>query len=161
MDKLDALLSKFEEPKDEMAPEEEKPFILVVDDDESMRRGIKASLSQRYNVITAENGKSAIERFIDNQFYAVVLDIKMPGMSGFEVCQELSKRNPDIPIIFYTAFQGEHDLQAILNIYKPFAYLDKGRSTICLRPYAGQKIYSPVDVEIGGVHEMGIWKRAG
>jgi len=126
MDRLEALLGQFEEPENGTHSEEDKPSILVVDDDESMRRGLKNNLSVRYEVVTAENGKSAIKQFTDNQFYAVVLDIKMPGMSGFEVCQELSKRNPDIPIIFYTAFQGEHDLQAILNIYKPFAYLDKG-----------------------------------
>jgi len=98
----------------------------VVDDDESMRRGLERSLSPKYDVDTAENGKCAIEKFNNNQFYTVILDIKMPDMSGFEVCQELNKKNPDVPIIFYTAFQGEHDVQAILNIYKPFAYLDKG-----------------------------------
>ena len=125
MDEFETLLGKFEEPAEEVVADD-KPTILVVDDDESMRRGLDRSLSIKYNVIAAENGTHAIEKFDNNQFFTVILDIKMPGMSGFEVCQELNKKNPDVPIIFYTAFQGEHDVQAILNIYKPFAYLDKG-----------------------------------
>jgi CheY-like chemotaxis protein/acyl-CoA reductase-like NAD-dependent aldehyde dehydrogenase len=126
LDKLDAMLSRYEEPGEESTHEINKPYILVADDDESMRRGLNKSLSPRYQVVTAENGKTAIEEFSNHEFHAVILDIKMPGMSGFEVCRELDKLKPDVPIIFYTAFQGEHDIQAILNIYRPFAYLDKG-----------------------------------
>jgi len=126
MDEFSALLSQFEEPEEITKIESEKPTVLIVDDDESMRRGVSRTLSIKYNVISASSGQDGINLFEENAVYAAVLDIKMPGMSGFEVCQELNKRNPDLPIIFYTAFQGEHDLQSILNIYRPFAYLDKG-----------------------------------
>jgi len=124
MDEFEALLKKFEEPED--LPDEVKSTVLVVDDDDSMRRGLLRSLSASYEVATAENGKRALEEFGKQEFCAVILDVKMPGMNGFEVCKELHKLNRDVPIIFYTAFQGEHDIQAVLNIYKPFAYLDKG-----------------------------------
>ncbi len=128
MDEFEALLSKFEETTDEPGPPGKAPklTILVVDDDESMRRGLTRILSENFDVTAAENGKRAIEESERRQFYAVVLDIKMPGMNGFEVCEILAKNDADLPIIFYTAFQSEHDLQAILNIYRPFAYLDKG-----------------------------------
>ena len=127
MDEFTELLNRFEAAGEEFTPTEEvKPAILVVDDDESMRRGLTRMLSAKFDVTAAENGSRAVEESERQQFYAVVLDIKMPGMNGFEVCEIISKRDADLPIIFYTAFQSEHDLQAILNIYRPFAYLDKG-----------------------------------
>jgi len=126
MDEFSALLSQFEEPEETAKAESDNPTVLIVDDDESMRRGVSRTLASKYNVIPASSGQEGINLFDENEVYAAVLDVKMPGMSGFEVCQELNKRDPDLPIIFYTAFQGEHDLQSILNIYRPFAYLDKG-----------------------------------
>jgi len=148
MDEFEALLSKFEDlGGKEPTPKEEapKPAILVVDDDESMRRALTKMFSQKFDVTAVENGKRAIEESERRQFYTVVLDIKMPGMNGFEVCEVLAKKDADLPIIFYTAFQSEHDLQAILNIYRPFAYLDKGGNMTyrkpCIAPWTSTRAY--------------------
>lgn len=106
---------------------EEKSTILVIDDDESMRRGLSRNLSQKFNVLVAANGHDGIETFKSNDVDSVILDVKMPGMNGFEVCTQLRQTDkPDVPVLFLTAYQNEHDLQEVLNQFHPFAYLDKG-----------------------------------
>ncbi len=77
MDEFDALLSKFEETTDEPAVKETapKPAILVVDDDESMRRALERRFSAKFDVTSAENGRRAVEESERQQFYTVVLDI--------------------------------------------------------------------------------------
>ena len=69
----------------------EKPLkILVVDDEEQIRRALKSILSARkYEVITAEDGETAIDLAIDNSPDLILLDLSMPGISGLEVCKEL------------------------------------------------------------------------
>jgi CheY-like chemotaxis protein len=77
--------------------------------------------------LTAGNGPEGITIFNDHEVYAVVLDVKMPGMNGFEVCTKLRQSDkPEVPVLFLTAYHGEHDLQEVLNQFHPFAYLDKG-----------------------------------
>jgi len=79
MDEFEALLSKFEETTDEPSPKEKapKPAILVVDDDESMRRGLTRMLSENFDVTAAENGKRAIEESERQQFYTWNSDIRI------------------------------------------------------------------------------------
>ena len=128
MDEFESLLSQFEDPGGKQPTRvEEKPIVLVVDDDESMRRGLMRSLSAKFNVLTAANGPEGLKSFQENDVSSVILYIKMPGMNGFEVCTRLRQSDkPDVPVLFLTAYQAEHDLNEIHNLYKPFAYLDKG-----------------------------------
>ncbi|MBC8459185.1 MAG: hypothetical protein H8D67_14420 [Deltaproteobacteria bacterium] len=94
-DDFDKLLKKFEEPKEEVTPEEEKLTILVVDDDESMRRGLERNLSLKYDVVTAENGKRAIEKFSNNQFYTVKL---------------MTEHSHDGMVLEYSAFSNDKNI---------------------------------------------------
>jgi CheY-like chemotaxis protein len=99
----------------------------VIDDDESMRRGLARSLSSKFQVLLAADGMEGLRIFDENEIFSVILDVKMPGMNGFEVCTKLRQsEKPEVPVLFLTAFHEEHDLQAILNQFHPFAYLDKG-----------------------------------
>jgi putative two-component system response regulator len=79
--------------------------ILVVDDDKGTRT-LLSNVLKKYNVITAENGKRALEFAGDenNMPDIILLDVIMPGMDGYEVCKQL-KTNPKtkkIPVIFLT-----------------------------------------------------------
>jgi adenylate cyclase len=56
-----------------------------------------------------------------------VLDVKMKKMDGFETFPKLKEKCPDVLIIFYTAFQSEHDLREVINKFKPAGYVEKGR----------------------------------
>lgn len=93
-----------------MSTDQTQPLILSVDDDLYNQRFIKAMLeAQNYRVAAAVNGRQALEeahRLIPDM---VLLDINMPGMDGFEVCQHLRKDEvtSQIPIIFVTGLSND------------------------------------------------------
>ena len=78
------------------------PVVLAVDDEPSIRRLIKLELeSQSFSVIEAEDGRTAITRAERDKPDAIVLDVRMPGMSGLEVMAEL-REHSSVPIILLT-----------------------------------------------------------
>lgn len=87
--------------------------ILVVDDVISNILLLKALLkSDNYQIITAEDGKQALEKVASEMPDLILLDVMMPGLSGFEVSGRLksSEKYKDIPIIFLTALNSHDDI---------------------------------------------------
>ncbi len=77
--------------------------ILVVDDDEGIRLLVKKYLNEnKYLITTADSSEDAVEKVKIIKFDLIILDIMMPGKSGFEFIQE-NKNNLDTPIILLTA----------------------------------------------------------
>lgn len=80
--------------------------VLVVDDQEIARVMLSETLrSFGYNVVLASNGQMALDRAIQNQPHAILLDVVMPDLDGFEVCRRL-KQHPEtgsIPVLMVTA----------------------------------------------------------
>jgi two-component system phosphate regulon response regulator OmpR len=77
--------------------------ILVVDDDEGIRLLVKKYLNEnKYLITTADSSEDAVEKVKIVKFDLIILDIMMPGKSGFEFIQE-NKNNLDTPIILLTA----------------------------------------------------------
>jgi CheY-like chemotaxis protein len=64
--------------------------ILVVDDSEDMREVIKANLSPRYEVVDTGSPENAVALALEHRPDAILLDLTMPGLSGFELCRALS-----------------------------------------------------------------------
>ena len=141
MDEFEALLSTFEEPADESASKEEtlKPVILVVDDDPSIRRALSRAFADRYDVLTAERGSQGVE-VLSEAVHCVILGVKMKEENGFTAYPKLKAKSPDVPIIFYTAFQSEHDLQGVINKCKPEGYVDKGQDIAFLTNLIGNAV---------------------
>ena len=80
-----------------------KETILVVDDEASIRRILETRLSMiGYKVVTACDGVEALELFQSTNPDLVVLDVMMPKLDGYGVCQELRKES-DVPIVMLTA----------------------------------------------------------
>jgi len=106
--------------------------ILVVDDEESVRdlctACIQHALGQGYDVVEASNGGEAIAAAEAEQPDLILLDIMMPEVDGFEVCQRLkaSPQTRGIPIVFLTALGEEKDVEQGLAlggdgyVIKPF-----------------------------------------
>nr|QUE28385.1 OmpR [Porphyrostromium japonicum] len=101
--------------------------ILVVDDEASIRRILETRLSMiGYEVITAKNGEEALVLFRTEYPTLVVLDVMMPKLDGYGVCQELRKES-DVPIIMLTALGDVSDritgleLGADDYVVKPFS----------------------------------------
>jgi len=86
--------------------------ILVVDDLEQNVKLLEAKLlSEYYTVVTANNGKKALEALEQNKIDLVLLDVMMPEMDGFEACSKI-KSNPEtthIPIVMVTALSDIED----------------------------------------------------
>jgi DNA-binding NtrC family response regulator len=103
----------------------DRPFILVVDDDAAIRMSLSVMLAGRYEVLLATSATDGL-RALRDEVCAVILDIKMKGENGFWACDRMREKYPLLPIIFYSAFQDVKDPYRIINEHRPFAYLTKG-----------------------------------
>ena len=84
-----------------------EPLVLLVDDDPDIREIISYNLEKAdYRVLTASDGIEGIKMCKKHKPDLVLMDVMMPGMSGFEVARELqfNEATKDIPIIFVTGF---------------------------------------------------------
>jgi DNA-binding NtrC family response regulator len=103
---------------------EEAPVVLVVDDDAGVRNALRLLLGQSYRVrayATAQEGVAAV----DDEVCAAILDVKMKGYDGFWACNQIRQKYPDLPVIFYSAYQDLKDPFAIINEHRPFGYITK------------------------------------
>ncbi|RJE84772.1 DNA-binding response regulator [Paenibacillus sp. 1011MAR3C5] len=83
------------------------PTILVADDDTNIRELVCLFLrNDGFETVEAADGKEAMAVYASTRIDLVVLDIMMPIMDGWELCKELRKVNPDLPLLMLTA-RGE------------------------------------------------------
>lgn len=84
--------------------------IMIVDDESRMRKLVRDFLVRRdFDVIEAENGEVAVDRFFeDKEIALIILDVMMPKMDGWEVCREI-RQYSKVPIIMLTARGDERD----------------------------------------------------
>ena len=82
--------------------------ILVVDDERAVRYSFERAFREEYMVVAADSGPDALEKMVKDQPDIVLMDIKMPGMSGLEALKRIRDRFPGIPVIMMTAF-GDTD----------------------------------------------------
>jgi nitrogen regulation protein NR(I) len=78
--------------------------ILVVDDDKSIRYSLKRMMEEKYSILTAQNGKEALDRVKGNSPDLIIMDIKMPGRNGIEVLKEIKLIDPKSLVIIMTAY---------------------------------------------------------
>jgi DNA-binding NtrC family response regulator len=79
--------------------------ILIVEDGRSQREMLRDFLiKEGHSVLEAENGESAIQTVLNHHFDLILLDYKMPGMSGLEVLKEIKKINHEIDVVIITAY---------------------------------------------------------
>ena len=84
--------------------------ILIVDDERMIRAGLARLLSGAgFAVREARDGKSALAAVAERRPDLVLLDVMMPGMDGFEVCEKLLAAERDLPVVFLTAKDSESD----------------------------------------------------
>ncbi len=132
----------------------------MVDDEPETVKYVSANLRARgYEVLTAGDGRAALEQFDESTVDLVILDIMMPGMDGFEVCQAI-RRLSDAPIIMLSARGQEGDIVRALDLgaddylTKPFGVeemLARVRATLRRTAPAGVTRRPPLvvdDVEI-------------
>jgi DNA-binding NarL/FixJ family response regulator len=132
MSELNDLLAKYEDPAAMIEDKQSKPTILIIDDDASIRRGLGRVLAEDFSVCLVPSAIEGIKNF-SHDVTCIILDVKMQKMSGFAAYEKFKTLDPLVPIIFYTAYQSEHDLSEIINTYKPEGYVEKGTNVDVLR----------------------------
>jgi two-component system alkaline phosphatase synthesis response regulator PhoP len=137
-----------------------KSKILIVEDEPAMVAGLRDNFEyEGYEVISAEDGVSGLDRALNDSPDLVVLDVMMPRMSGLDVCKQLKAKRPTVPIIMLTARGQEIDkvvgleLGADDYVTKPFSIRElMARVKAVLRrsssPAAAADVYRFSDVEV-------------
>lgn len=106
---------------------EERPEIVVVDDDAGVRAALATLFEDRYQVTVCADAVTGIEA-VNEEVHVVILDIKMKGHDGFWACDQIRKKMPGVPVIFYSAYQNLKDPYSVINEHHPFGYVTKDGS---------------------------------
>ena len=133
--------------------------ILVVEDDQRIREGIAAFLSEfGYTMVEAKDGREALLKF-NKELHLVILDIQIPFVNGLEVLKEIRKQSK-LPVLILTAFSDEeYKIDAFTSLAdgymeKPFSLpLLKARIDSLIEKNYGQEekfFYKNVEVDFSG-----------
>jgi len=134
-------------------PENPEARVLVVDDEPNIVDIISMALRyNEYDVVTASNGREALDEVASSRPDMIVLDVMMPELDGFQVAKRLSEQRSDIPILFLTARDTTDDKVRGLTIggddymTKPFSVeeLLARIGTILKRTGRGRKENGPL-----------------
>lgn len=101
--------------------------VLIVDDEKSFLLSLRDGLSvhrQEFEVLTAEDGREAVDLLRKTSIDLLVTDLKLPVMDGFELLAWVSRRQPQLPVIVMTAF-GTAEIEARLSKMNALQYLEK------------------------------------
>ncbi len=110
-------------------------IVYVVDDDESVRTALTRSLEKRgYTVHCFSSGDSFLQHYIPGQAACLVLDVRMPGISGLDLQEQIVDKYPSLPIIFVT---GHGDIPMSVRAMKngAFEFLEKPYSVDALQEH--------------------------
>lgn len=105
--------------------------ILIVEDEPAIALGLRDDLElEGYQVEVVGDGKTAVRKACNEPFDLLLLDVMLPGKSGYDVCREVRSKKPDLPIIMLTA--RSHEAEKVLGlemgaddyVTKPFSPLE-------------------------------------
>ena len=114
---------------DDISEDEQKPVVLVIDDNSDIRQYLRALLGQQYCVLTAADGQEGIRKAMRTVPDVIVCDVMMPGMDGIECCRRLKAEvnTCHVPVMMLTAcsldeqrVEGLADGGADAYMAKPF-----------------------------------------
>ena len=115
----------------------DRPLVYVVDDDEALRDSLRWLLeSAGHRVATCAGAEAFLATYAAEQGGCLLLDIRMPGMSGLELQDELKRRGHAIPIVFIT---GHGDVPMAVNAVK------KGAFEFIEKPFNAQALLVLID----------------
>jgi CheY-like chemotaxis protein len=117
--------------------------VLVVDDDPAVRKSIDRVLTGKgYAVITAENGEEALRKLNEEKYDLVYTDIRMPGISGLEVAEQVKARKPWTPVVIITGY-GTDAAQARAKAAGVSSFVHKPLSPEMIEDSAREALAAP------------------
>jgi FixJ family two-component response regulator len=118
-----------------------RSLVAVVDDEESVRKALhRLMMSAGLSVETFASGAAFLESLDAQRFACVVLDLHMPGVSGFEVQSRLAQANDKLPLIFITGNHTEETKQRVTKA---------GAAAYLLKPVDDELLLAAVAAAIG------------
>jgi len=118
---------------------ENKATLLVVDDEEHIRKLITRILDNTgYKVVTAANGKEALERLGDSGIDLILLDIRMPDMDGFQTL-ELVRKRYSIPVIMVSGMGEVTSVSSALSI---------GADDYIKKPFQARELIARIEAKL-------------
>ena len=101
-------------------------FVLIVDDDDAVRSSIAEILRRAgYAVAEAETGEAALPHLLEDPVDVVLLDVRMPGMSGLTVLDKIKQIAPDVMVVMMTAYADKHTIYDALRHNRAYDLLEK------------------------------------
>lgn len=89
---------------------ESKAAILIVEDEENLQEALKLNLElEGYDITCAENGAIALKKVEEGYFDLIILDVMLPEIDGFDVCESIRLQNIETPILMLSARSGSAD----------------------------------------------------
>ncbi|HEV8082303.1 MAG TPA: response regulator transcription factor [Chitinophagaceae bacterium] len=105
--------------------------ILLIEDDPEITKLLNLHFDgNRYALTSCSIGKEAIEKFFNEEFHLVILDITLPDLDGMEICKKLREKDKNTPILMLTCHSDESDKVLALElgaddyVTKPFGILE-------------------------------------
>ena len=106
--------------------------VLILDDEDSIRQFMKINLEyQGYQTVEAATGEEALKVFEEEKPSVAILDVMLPGISGFDVCQSIREKSPRTGIIMVSA--KSQDIDKILG-------LERGADDYIIKPFNPQEL---------------------
>lgn len=114
--------------------------ILIIEDDLRIAQNISKGLQEKgFETEIAYDGKIGLKMAISNDFDLILLDLNLPVLNGYEVCQELRKKKPSVPIIMLTALGETED---------KIEGFEKGADDYLVKPFDFRELLARINVFI-------------
>jgi DNA-binding response OmpR family regulator len=111
--------------------------ILIIEDDAAIRRGLADALAfSGFEVLQASNGTQGLEVALQASFELLLLDLILPGCSGFEILEQVHKHRPGLPVIILSARGEESDRVKGLRL---------GADDYVVKPFSVRELLARVD----------------
>jgi DNA-binding response OmpR family regulator len=122
------------------------PIIMVVDDEAEFIKLLRINLTaQGYDVVVASNGPEALKTFNSRNIDLVILDIMLPGIDGFQVCERLREISQEVGIVMLSALGLEHD---------KVTALDRGADDYIMKPFTMDELMARVRAVLRRTNEV-------
>ena len=88
-----------------------KPKLLIIEDEQAILQGlIDVFIYHGFDVDSADDGKTGLDKALTENYALLLLDVMLPGMDGFSICNKIREQDKNLPIIMLTAKSSEADI---------------------------------------------------
>ena len=121
------------------------PTILIIEDDQSIRSAMEDLLiGMGYEVLSAADGDEGLKLALERSYHLLLLDLVLPGKTGFEILAELKQKKPGQAVIILSAMGQETDRIKGLRL---------GADDYCVKPFSVKELLARVDAVLRRTHE--------